>query len=42
VGRLSDAVALLRGVAADCERVLPPGHPLAKTVQESLQAIAGD
>jgi hypothetical protein len=42
VGRLTDAVALLRGVAADCERVLPPGHPLTKTVRESLQAIADD
>ena len=42
VGRLSDAATLLRGVAADCERVLPAGHPLSKTVRESLQAIAGD
>jgi hypothetical protein len=29
-------------VAADCERVLPAGHPLGKTVRESLQAIAGE
>jgi hypothetical protein len=42
VGRLSDAVTLLRGVAADCERALPAGHPLTKTVRESLQAIADD
>ena len=31
-----------RGVAADCGRVLPDGHPLTKSVRQSLQAIADD
>jgi hypothetical protein len=35
-GRLTDATALLRDTAARCERVLPRGDQLTRSVQESL------
>jgi len=38
---LSDATALLRDTAARCERVLPRGDRLTRSVQESLTNIAG-
>jgi hypothetical protein len=41
VGRLGDAVTLLRETVARCERVLPPGDPVRQTVRESLTNIAG-
>ena len=41
VGRLTDATTLLRDIAARCERVLPSGDALTKTVRESLANIAG-
>jgi hypothetical protein len=40
-GRLSDATSLLRDTAARCERVLPRGDRLTRSVQESLANIAG-
>jgi tetratricopeptide (TPR) repeat protein len=40
-GRLTDATALLRDTAARCERVLPRGDQLTRSVQESLANIAG-
>lgn len=40
-GRLTDATALLRDTAARCERVLPRGDQLTRSVQESLASIAG-
>ena len=36
VGRVGDAVALLRDTAVRCERVLPYGDPLTRTVHQSL------
>ena len=42
VGRLSDAVTLLRDTVARCERVLPREDPLTQTVHESLKHIAGE
>ena len=39
VGRVEDAEALLRWTAARCERVLPPGDPLAQAVRQSLASI---
>ena len=36
VGRVGDAVALLRDTVARSERVLPPGDPLTRTVHQSL------
>ena len=41
VGRVGDAVALLRDVAGRCERVLPYGDPLTHAVEQSLANIAG-
>ena len=37
VGRVGDAMALLRDTAARCERVLPYGDPLTQAVQQSLK-----
>jgi hypothetical protein len=34
--RVDDAEALLRRIAVRCERVLPPGDPLTRAVQQSL------
>ena len=39
VGRVDDAEALLRRIAARCERVLPPGDPLTRAVRQSLASI---
>ena len=39
VGRVGDAVALLHDTAVRCERVLPYGDPLTKTVRQSLANI---
>jgi len=39
VGRVGDAVALLRETVLRCERVLPAGDPLTRAVQESLANI---
>jgi tetratricopeptide (TPR) repeat protein len=36
VGRVGDAVALLHDTAVRCERVLPYGDPLTRTVHQSL------
>jgi hypothetical protein len=41
VGRLTDAMTLLRDTVARCERVLPPGDPLTRAVRESLTNLAG-
>ena len=41
VGRVGDAVDLLRDTAMRCERVLSPGDPLTRTVQQSLANIEG-
>jgi len=35
-GRVGDAVAVLRQAAVRCERTLPAGDPLTRTVQQSL------
>jgi len=40
VGRVTDAVALLRDALARCERTLPPGDPVAQTVRGGLAALA--
>ena len=42
VGRVGDAVALLRDTAMRCEQVLPPGDPLTRTVQQSLANVGYD
>jgi hypothetical protein len=39
VGRVGDAVSLLRNLAVRCERVLPAGDPLTETIRHSLQSI---
>ena len=39
VGRVGDAVALLRETVVRCERVLPAEAPLTRAVQESLTNI---
>ena len=36
VGRVGDAVAVLRETAMRCERVLPSGDPLTQSVHQSL------
>jgi hypothetical protein len=36
VGRVGDAVALLRDTAVRCDRVLPAGDPLTRAVRQSL------
>jgi Tetratricopeptide repeat len=41
VGRVGDAVALLHDTAARCERVLPYGDPLSRTVRQSLLNMGG-
>ncbi len=41
-GRIGDAATLLRDSVERCDRVLPPGDPLAKTARESLANIAGE
>jgi hypothetical protein len=41
VGRLTDALTLLRDTLARCERILPPGDPLTVAVRESLTNLAG-
>jgi hypothetical protein len=41
VGRIGDAVNLLRDTTERCDRVLSPGHPLAQSVRKSLTNIAG-
>ena len=38
-GRVGDAVAVLRQAAVRCERGLPPGDPLTRTVQQSLMNL---
>jgi hypothetical protein len=40
VGRVGDAVTLLRDTATRCERVLPYGDPLIQAIQQSLANIA--
>jgi len=40
VGRVTDAVALLRDALARCERTLPPGDPVTRTVLDGLAAMA--
>ena len=42
VGRVGDAVALLRETAVRCERVLPSGDPLTHAVQQSLANVGYD
>ena len=42
VGRVGDASAVLRDVAARCERVLPYGDPLTQAVHQSLANIGDD
>ncbi len=41
VGRLTDALTLLRDTMSRCERVLPPGDPLTVAVRESLTNLVG-
>jgi hypothetical protein len=41
VGRLTDALDLLRDTLARCERILPPDDPLTAAVRESLTNLAG-
>ena len=41
VGRLTDALTLLRDTVSRCERVLPPGDPMTAAVRESLTNLAG-
>jgi hypothetical protein len=38
VGRRAEAVALFERTLADCERLLPPGHPMTQTIRENLSA----
>ncbi|MGO9193175.1 MAG: tetratricopeptide repeat protein, partial [Streptosporangiaceae bacterium] len=40
VGRVGDAVTLLRDAATRSERVLPYGDPLIQAIQQSLANIA--
>jgi hypothetical protein len=35
-GRVGDAVSVLRQTAVRCERTLPPGDPLTRTIRQSL------
>ena len=39
VGRVGDAFRVLHDAAARCERVLPPGHALTRTIRQSLANI---
>jgi hypothetical protein len=41
VGRITDAVKLLQDSLERAERVLHPGHPIARSARESLTAITG-
>jgi hypothetical protein len=41
VGRLTDALTLLRDTVARCERVLTPRDPLTEAVRENLTNLAG-
>ena len=41
VGRLTDALSLLRDTLSRCERILPAGDPLTAAVRESLTNLAG-
>jgi hypothetical protein len=38
---VTDAVALLKDTLARCEKALPPGDPVTRTVQKALAAAAG-
>jgi hypothetical protein len=40
VGRVGDAITMLRETTVRCERVLPYGDPLTVAVQQSLASIA--
>jgi hypothetical protein len=40
VGRVPEAVSMLRTTYADCERVLAPGDPLVAAVRDSLDAVS--
>jgi tetratricopeptide (TPR) repeat protein len=42
VGRVGDALAVLRDVSGRCERTLPPGHPLTRSIHQSLANIGRD
>jgi hypothetical protein len=42
VGRLTDATTMLRDTVERCERALPPGDPLTRSLRESLANIAGE
>jgi tetratricopeptide (TPR) repeat protein len=37
--RNNEAISLLERTLSDCQRALPQGHPLLKSVQESLEAL---
>ena len=38
VGRRTEAVALFERTLADCERLLPPDHPMTQAIRENLRA----
>jgi tetratricopeptide (TPR) repeat protein len=42
VGRVGDAITLLHDVSGRCERTLPPGDPLTRSVRQSLVNIGED
>jgi hypothetical protein len=39
---VGDALAVLRDLLGRCERTLPPGHPLTRSVHQSLANIGRD
>jgi hypothetical protein len=41
VGRVTDAVALLRDTLARGEQALPPGDPVTGRAREALASVAG-
>jgi len=41
VGRVSEAMTLLRDTLARCERTLPPDDPLTQAVRQDLASMAG-
>jgi hypothetical protein len=41
VGRVTDALALLRDALARCERSLAPGDPVTENVRQSLADMTG-
>jgi hypothetical protein len=41
VGRVGDAVTVLREAAMRCDRVLPSGDPLAQSIHQSLANLGG-